>query len=240
MTGRIVLTRPRDEAEGMAAELTARGYDTLIEPMLDIVPVPTAIPDLRNYRALVFTSANGVRSFAGRSADRSLPAYAVGVRTADSLRAAGFTDVRGASGDAGLLAEFVSDTLGNAGPVLHISALDVARDLDALLAPACIAVDALALYEAVPAQGFSKPLVDALYACTIDSVLFFSTRTAATFGTLANKLGLAEMITSISALCLSNQVAAEAEKLPWRTVMAAPEPTAQSLVALLPRAGHGP
>jgi uroporphyrinogen-III synthase len=239
MTGRVVLTRPRDEAEGMAAELTARGYDTLIEPMLEIVQLPTPIPDLGEYRALVFTSANGVRSFAGRSADRSLPAYAVGLRTADNLRAAGFTDVRGASGDAGLLAEFVSETLGSAGPVLHISALDVARDLDALLAPAGIAVDALALYEAVPARDFSKSLVEALYACTIDSVLFFSARTAATFGTLANKLGLAEMITSISALCLSNQVAAEAKKLPWRTVMAAPEPTAQSLVALLPRAGHG-
>ena len=239
MTGKIVITRPRDEAVGLAAELSARGYDTLVEPMLELVPLPAVIPDLRAYRALVFTSANGVRSFASLSADRSLPAYAVGMRTADSLHAAGFADVRGSSGDAGLLAEFVGETLGNTGPVLHVSALDVARDLDSLLVPAGIAVDALALYEAVPAQDFSKPLVDALYACTIDSVLFFSTRTAATFGTLAHKLGLAEMITSISALCLSSQVAAEAEKLPWRTVMTAPEPMAQSLVALLPRAGHG-
>jgi uroporphyrinogen-III synthase len=239
VTGKIVITRPRDEADGLAAELKARGYDTLVEPMLEIVPLPVVIPDLDKYRALIFTSANGVRSFTGLSADRSLPAYAVGMRTADSLRAAGFADVRGASGDADQLAEFVSETLGNAGPVLHVSALEVARDLDSLLAPACIVVDALALYEAVPAQDFSKPLVDALYACTIDSVLFFSARTAATFGTLANKLGLAEMMTSISALCLSNQVAAEAQKLPWRTVMAAPEPTGQSLIALLPRAGHG-
>jgi hypothetical protein len=56
---------------------------------------------------------------------------------------------------------------------------------------------------------------------------------------LLRKLGLAEMITSIPALCLSEQVAAEAEKLPWHTVMAAPQPTTQSLIALLPRAGHG-
>src|SRR5271168_2475110 len=114
VTGKIVITRPRDEAVGLAAELTARGYDTLVEPMLEIVPLPAAIPDLRGYHALIFTSANGVSSFAGRSADRSLPAYAVGVRTADNRRAAGFTDVRGASGDVGLLAGFVSETLGNA------------------------------------------------------------------------------------------------------------------------------
>ncbi len=236
MTGLIVITRPRDEAEGLATELTARGYDTLVEPMLRIVQLPAAIPDLGAYRALIFTSANGVRSFAERSDDRSLPAYAVGMRTADSLRKAGFTDVRGASGDAGLLAAFIGETLGNTGPVLHVAAKEVARDLEPLLTPAGIAVDALALYEAVPAQELSKALVDALYACTIDSVLFFSVRTAATFGTLLNKHGLAEMITSLSALCLSDQVAAEAGKLPWRKVMAASEHSTQSLIALLPRA----
>jgi uroporphyrinogen-III synthase len=237
MTGLIVLTRPRDEAEGLAAELVARGYDTLVEPMLDIAPLPTPIPELAAYRALIFTSANGVRSFAGRSSERSLPAYAVGMRTADSLRKAGFTDVRGASGDAGILADFVRETLGNAGPVLHLAAKDVARDLEPLLAPDGIAVDAVAIYEAVPSADFSKALVDALYACTIESVLFFSVRTAATFGTLATKRGLAEMTSSISALCLSDQVAAEAGKLPWRTIMVAPEHSAQSLISLLPRAG---
>jgi uroporphyrinogen-III synthase len=237
MMGRIVITRPRDEAAGLAAELTARGYETLVEPMLEIAPLPAAIPDLARYRALAFTSANGVRVFTDRSAHRLLPAYAVGVRTADSLRKAGFPDVRGASGDAEALAEFIRETL-SGGPLLHISGKDVARDMEALLAPA-IVVDSLALYEAVPAQDFSKALVDALYACTIDSVLFFSVRTAATFGTLLRKLGLAEMITSISALCLSKQVAAEAEKMPWRTVMTARQPTAQSMIALLPRAGHG-
>lgn len=239
MTGLIVLTRPRTEAEGMAVELTARGYETLVEPMLDIVALPTPIPDLGVYRAVAFTSANGVRSFADRCPDRSLPAYAVGMRTADTLRAAGFNDVRGAGGDATMLAELIGGTLGNEGPVLHVTGKDVAHDLAPLLQPAGIAVDMVALYEAVPATDFSKALVEALYACTIESVLFFSVRTAATFGTLLDKLGLAEMITSISALCLSNQVAAEAAKLPWREVLAASQHSTQSVIALLPRADAG-
>ncbi len=134
----------------------ARGYDTLVEPMLDIVPLPAAIPDLGHYRALAFTSANGVRVFAERSADRSLPAYAVGTRTADSLRKAGFTDVRGAPGDAEALAEFIGETLGG-GPLLHVCAKEVARELDALLAPA-IAVDRLVLYEAVAGRNFLEGL----------------------------------------------------------------------------------
>jgi len=236
MAGQVVITRPRDEAIGLAAELNARGFDTLIEPMLEIVPVPAAIPALDAYHALAFTSANGVRAFTARSDIRSIPAYAVGTRTAESLRTAGFRDIRGASGDAGAMAGLIEETLEPSQPVLHISGVAVSRDLETLLAPAGFSVDRLTLYDAVPAAALSKNLVDALYACTIGKVLFFSVRTAATFGTLLREHGLADIITSSSALCLSNQVADEAKRLPWRQVLAAAQPTSQSLIALLPLA----
>jgi len=237
MTGLVVITRPRDEAEALAAELTARGYQTLVEPMLDIAPLPVAIPSLAQYAALVFTSANGARIFAQKSGERALPAYAVGGRTAETLRSAGFSDVRDASGDAATLVTLIERSLGNRGPVLHISGRDVAHDVGGLLAPAQIAVDRLIVYEAVAAIEFSPDLVVALYACTVNHVLFFSVRTAGTFGTLLRERGLTHMVSSSSALCLSPQVAAEAGKLPWRDVETALVPTAGALTALLPPSG---
>ena len=237
MTDLVVITRPRDESDMLAAELKARGFETLIEPMLDIAPLPITIPPSAQYSALIFTSANGARIFAQKSGERTLPAYAVGGRTAETLRAAGFADVREASGDAEALAVLIEGTLGNRGPLLHISGRDVARDIGALLAPARIAVDRLVAYEAVAAIELSQPLVEALYACTVNHVLFFSVRTAGTFGTLLSESGLTHMISSSSALCLSAQVAAEAAKLPWRTVEIARNPTAGALTALLPRSG---
>ncbi len=236
MTGLIVITRPRDEATGLAAELNARGFDTLVEPMLEIVPVPADIRALDSYRALVFSSANGVRSFAGRSDVRSMPAYAVGSRTAECLRMAGFADIRASSGDAEEMAGLIGATLEPKGRVLHMSGVAVARDLEILLEPSGIPVDRLTLYDAVPAAQFSQRLVDALYACTIGDVLFFSVRTAATFGTLLREHGLTDMINSISALCLSRQIADEATRLPWKRVVAAAQPTSQSLIALLSQA----
>jgi uroporphyrinogen-III synthase len=234
VTGKIVITRPRDEAVGLAAELNARGFDTLVEPMLEIVPVPAEIPDLGRYRALAFSSANGVRAFAGRSPIRSIPAYAVGARTAESLRLAGFADIRAAAGDGDAMAALISETLEPADPLLHVSGVAVARDLEMMLAPSGFVVDRLTLYDAVPAAKFSQPLVDALYACTISSVLFFSVRTASAFGTLLQEHGLADMITSISAFCLSRQVADVVGRSPWRRVVAAAQPTSQSMIAMLP------
>ena len=239
MTGLVVITRPRDEADALATQLARLGYATLIEPMLDIVPMPEPIPPLEPYRALAFTSANGVRGFVGKSGERNMPAYAVGGRTAEALRAAGFTSIREAEGDAEGMAALIGATLGTAGPVLHVTGKAVARDLASLLRPSGIAVDRLTLYDAVPAKNLSAPLVEALYARTIACVLFLSVRTARTFGTLLREHGLADMITSSSALCLSEPIAAEAASLPWRQVRTAARPTADALLALLAEPNDG-
>ncbi len=229
----VVITRPRDEAESLAAALQDRGYSTLIEPMLKIVEIRAAIPDLKSYDALAFTSANGVRFFAARSADRRLPAFAVGGKTADALRAAGFVDIRAAAGDALALAASIRAATPTISRILHVSGTATARDLAKLMGPGQ-SVDRLVLYGAIAAGDFSADLVDALYACTVRYVLFFSPRTATAFGTLIGKIGLTEMICSCSALCFSARVAAAAADLPWATVRVAVEPTADSLLSLLP------
>jgi uroporphyrinogen-III synthase len=234
MTGLVVITRPRDEANALSAELTSLGYKTLVEPMLHIMPVSTAMPPLNEYHALAFTSANGARIFAGRSDNRSMPVYAVGSRTADTLRELGFGDIRDAAGDADALAVLIANSLGSGGPILHLSGRDVARDLGGLLSAAGIACDRLMIYETIQPAELSEAFVAALYACTISDVLFFSTRTAAAFGTLIRKRGLTDMISSSIAHCLSGQVAVEAMSLPWQDVRIASHPSAAALKALLP------
>ena len=238
MTSLVVITRPQDEAEPLAAALQTKGYATLVEPMLRIVEIRTAIPDLKPYDALAFTSANGVRFFAARSDERGLPVFAVGDKTAESLRAAGFADVRVATGDAEALGELIRSFAPAVSRLLHVSGAATARDLTTLV-DAGQSVDRLVLYGAIAVDDVTPDLVTALYACTVGHVLFFSPRTAMVFGTLVEKLGLTEMICSCSALCLSPQVAAKVADLPWADVKVAAKPTALSLLSLLPGFADG-
>jgi uroporphyrinogen-III synthase len=239
MPGLVVITRPRDEAEQLAASLTALGYRTLVEPMLRIADLQVAIPDLGAYDALAFTSANGVRIFTRKSAERGLPAFAVGARTAEALRAAGFADVRTAEGDAAALARLIREAPPALSHILHVTGTAVARDLGELLRRAGRSVERLTVYRTDPADDLSPDLVAALYACTMGYVLFYSPRTAATFGTLVGKHGLTDMIRSFTALCLSSEIAAKAQALPWASIAVAARPTSESLLSLLPPAGSG-
>lgn len=65
----VVVTRPREQAGGMAAELRELGANAIELPTIEIQPpedsaaLDGAIEELASYRWLVFTSANGVRFF---------------------------------------------------------------------------------------------------------------------------------------------------------------------------------
>src|SRR5579885_1709266 len=131
---RVLITRPREEAEALAAELVARGFECLVEPLLDIRPAATAAMPLDGVQALLFTSANGVRAYAAREGRRDLPVFAVGDRTAEVARGLGFAKIESAQGALPELAELVRTRLDPAkGALLHAAGATVKGDLKALL-----------------------------------------------------------------------------------------------------------
>jgi uroporphyrinogen III methyltransferase/synthase len=69
---RILITRPREQADELAARLEVLGAETLLMPTIQIVgpedwsAVDRAIQQLREYDWLIFTSGNGVDHFCQR------------------------------------------------------------------------------------------------------------------------------------------------------------------------------
>ncbi|WP_068415881.1 uroporphyrinogen-III C-methyltransferase [Planctomyces sp. SH-PL62] len=81
---RIVVTRPREEAERSSAALEALGAEVLIAPTVEILPpedhgpLDDELDRIGEYDWLVFTSANGVRGFFDRLWDRGGDLRALG------------------------------------------------------------------------------------------------------------------------------------------------------------------
>jgi uroporphyrinogen-III synthase len=93
---RALVTRPREEALSLAAELAGRGIDAVIEPMMEVHYSSAAVADLANVQA-VRTSAMACGLWPNCPGARS-PALAVGDATACVL-VQGFTNVASAGGD---------------------------------------------------------------------------------------------------------------------------------------------
>ncbi|MCH7544423.1 MAG: uroporphyrinogen-III synthase [Proteobacteria bacterium] len=92
---RALITRPREDARGLAELLGRRGIECVIEPLLTIEPVKDAKIDFTGVQAVLLTSANGARALAawdaGESAGawRDLAVFTVGEATASAAREAG-------------------------------------------------------------------------------------------------------------------------------------------------------
>ena len=231
---RLLITRPREDAEPLAALLGERSIETALEPLMSIIDSDTPDPDLSGVQALLITSANGIRAFARRVPGRGIAVCAVGDASARAAGDLGFGDVASASGDVEALATMVkADRDPNAGALLHVAGTDLAGDLSGLLEAAGFEVRRAVLYEARAAGGLSGETRDAMEAGTLDGVLLFSPRTAALFAELVTDAGVSETCRDLIAYCLSPAVAENVQSLVWRDVVVATEPSQEALLRAL-------
>lgn len=231
---RVLVTRPQPDASRTAASLERLGHEVVVDPLLSVEPLPIEAPPAGPFSAVAATSANAMRA-AGAMVElaglRSLPFYAVGSRTAEAARQAGFRNVQDADGDAAALARLIARELPAASRVLHLAGEERAQDLGASLAPAEIAVEVLVLYRMRPAKTFGQAAA-AISSAKFDAVMHFSPRSAAIFVALAEREGLAGAVRGLRHLCISQAAAAPLVAI-GAIVEIAAEPREDALIALL-------
>ncbi len=231
---RVLLTRPRADAEESARLLGERGIETVIAPLIEISDIPGAAVDLAAVQAILATSANGVRALARATPERDLPVYTVGDASARVAGACGFTDVTSAQGDVGSLAALVRMRLDPlAGALVHVAGSAVAGDLAAELASFQYVVRRSVLYRAEPVGALPEAARRALAEDQVDWVLFYSPRTAAHFAELVTAAGLERQCARLVAGCLSATVGSAAATLPFADIRVAESPDQDALFALL-------
>jgi uroporphyrinogen-III synthase len=228
-----LVTRPREDSEGVARELSARGFAVAIEPLLDIVSLDVAV-ETEGVQGILATSANGIRALARACPERSLPVWAVGDASARVARELGYASVESAGGDVETLAALVIERCTpQTGAFLHAAGTVTAGDLAGRLGEAGFTLRRIVLYEAKTATEISASLAERLRSDGVDVALFFSPRTAATFATLVRAAGLDGSTARIEAFALSPAVAAELASLSWARIHVAAAPTQAALLAAL-------
>ena len=227
---RVVVTRPQADSERTAAALEALGHEVLVAPLMRIEPV--AVDLAGTWSAIVITSANALQAVpATADGVKPLPVFAVGDRSAEAARRAGFAEVSSANGDIkGLVRLVAARAVGAKAPLLYLAGEDRAGDLVAQLAARGIDAEMKVVYRIV-AEVFPPVLAAALESGDVDAVLHFSRRSAELFVEGARASGVAGPAEDVRHLCLSAQVAEPLAGASRIAVAARPEEAA--LIALL-------
>ncbi|MFZ5677358.1 MAG: uroporphyrinogen-III synthase [Pseudomonadota bacterium] len=201
---RLLVTRPREDAETLKERLEALGHQVILSPLLAIAPRPDIEIPAEPYQALALTSANAIRCLESSTllvGLRHLPVMAVGPQSAAAARQAGFSDITEAGGDGIGLARHIIGALDpDAGPVLYLSGLDTASDFTGLLERGGLSARRVIVYEAKPAAALAA---DATHA---EGVLLYSPRSARLWLDLAERQAVPADV--MVHYCLSANIAA--------------------------------
>jgi len=227
----VLITRSEPAATRTAAGLLARGHKVWKVPLLRIEPVEADLSG--DWSGVIVTSANAPAAAKENPALLKLPAFAVGERSAEAARAAGFANVSSAGGDVrDLLCVLRERKTANA-PLLYLAGEDRAADLVGELAANGIAADMRIVYRAVTAP-FPDTLVAALESGDVQAVVHFSKRSAENYLAGAVEADIAEAALKVRHYCLSAQVAAPLQAAGAKRVAVAPHPEEATLIELLP------
>ena len=154
------------------------GHEVLLDPVLEVRPLPFTPPQADAVAALAVTSINAVPAL--RGFDPDLPVFAVGEATAAAARAAGRSDVQVAAGDGLALAQLIARRVTpEQGVILHLAGAEVRPGLEQALGSTGHRYCRAVVYAAVPREQLEPDVESAIRAEQVDAVLLYSPRSAA-------------------------------------------------------------
>jgi uroporphyrinogen III methyltransferase / synthase len=182
---RILVTRPRAQADDFAKKLRSSGFEPIFFPVIEIRPVEhnlaleRAWSKLECYDWIVFTSVNAVNVVLGQFENRSLPRVAaIGPKTAEALQS------RGINPDfvpEEYVAESILPGLGDVqGKWILLPRAEIARKaLPEAIAAAGGVAHEISVYKTLPVQPDSEGL--AALKSGVDWITFTSPSTVQNF-----------------------------------------------------------
>ncbi len=231
---RVLVLRDRDAAEETAVALSRLGHQALLGPVVRITPTSSMPPPSGAFDALLATSRHAFAP--GLDAQRwgkRLPVFAVGRRTAETARTAGFDDVRIGTGDGEDLSTLVSLTLPRPARLLYLAGRDRKSTLESSLVGAGFRIEVVETYAAVPVERWPETVVESMRHGGIDAALHYSRRSAELALTMSGRLDVGEAFRLLRHACLSADVAEPLRAAEASVVAVAARPDEESLLALL-------
>jgi uroporphyrinogen-III synthase len=230
---RVLVTRPEPGASRTARRLEALGFQPVLLPLTETsaLPVEATIGDAV---AVAVTSANAVRhapkaliaSLAG------LPCHAVGKRTAEACRAAGFLSVAEGPGDAEALAEAIAGGLAGKA-IVYLCGRVRFQAFEQRLTAAGVHVKAVETYDTTSIDYGDAVVVTRLSGQPVEAALLYSAKASAALVSLISRPNLRQLFKKTEFLTLSARVAEPLDGIAGQTISIAPQPEEDALLALL-------
>lgn len=232
----VIVTRPEPGLSETMAAVADAGWLPLASPALVVqrhtLRLPQKLP-----AAILLTSGQAVSAVvvaAQQAKALDMPVYAVGDRTAQRARDAGFTCVKSADGDARALVSLLqTHQQPEQGSLLLCSGARQGVELAAWCRQAGFKVTRRVVYAAKPIQKITEQTRTAIQAAKVAVVLFFSAESAASWLAALPEAEQKRLAAQARAVVISGRVADVLRNAGWHDVQIAAHVSAAAIMEAL-------
>ncbi|CDX42148.1 Uroporphyrinogen III synthase HEM4 [Mesorhizobium sp. ORS 3359] len=231
---RVLVTRPEPGASRTARRIEALGFQPVLLPLTETRALPVEASIGADAVAVAVTSANAVRH-APRALVASLaglPCHAVGKRTAEACRAAGFLSVSEGPGDAEALADAIGGGLAGKA-IVYLCGRVRFPVFEQRLTAAGVHVQPIETYDTISVDYGDAEVVAGLSGQSVEAALLYSAKASAALIKLIARPALRQLFETTEFLTLSARIAEPMEEIAGSRVHVASQPEEEALLALL-------
>ncbi|AKR48873.1 MULTISPECIES: uroporphyrinogen-III synthase [Acetobacter] len=232
----VIITRPEPGLSETMAAVADAGWLPLASPALVVQRYTLRLPK-KLPAAILLTSGQAVSAVvaaAQQAKALDIPVYAVGDRTAQRARDAGFTHVKSADGDArALVALLQTHQQPECGSLLLCSGAGQGVELAAWCRQAGFKVVRRVVYAAKPIQHINAQTCTAIQTAKVAVVLFFSAESAAGWLAALPKAEQNALAAQARAVVISGRVAGVLRAAGWQNVRIADHVSAPAVMDAL-------
>jgi uroporphyrinogen-III synthase len=232
----VLLTRALEESKRTAAALAREGHESIISPVLEMVPTgaiwPAGLADgviAASARAFELLSAEP--EWPLPEARRLLPLLLVGEKTYQAARERGFDGDAVIAQDAKALAAKITERFPAPCRLVYLAGRDRKPDLEQILSADGYTIELIEIYAAQPAECLTDEALIRARKSEIGAVLHYSRRSSGIFLDLAQEAGLD--LTRLNHVCISADAAAPLVEAGLLRVLVAKVPEEQAMLAIV-------
>ncbi len=220
------LTRPQGEGAALIAALTHAGAKIYHSPVMHIETLDHA-PSIAPSTHVILTSKHACHSL--RHVPTAQHVWCVGSSLAEHLRGMGYTNLSSYPKASALMKDFTSRIKPPA--TLHYLRGDVVRmDVTSLLRAQHYTCEETICYRTHPAPMLSRELHAAVLQGVTLTALFYSVQAVGFAFELLRASDAGITPSSLRAICMSSQIAAEAKRRSIREIITAPAPHGSAML----------
>ena len=171
----ILLTRPLDDSKDLILKFSSLNHKVSHLPLLSIQKKEFIEPNYKDFKGIIFTSANALKNLDVSKIDKYIICFCVGTATERKAKELGFQNIFCAEGNVNNLKELILQNFNpKSGPILYVSGEIVSYNLDKVLFAEKYTVKRIINYTAIPNENLNDNFITEIKSSVPEIVFIYS------------------------------------------------------------------